>query len=185
MPLLAGSPALNAGDPALAGTPDQRGVARTDGVNIGAFQASATSLVVTAAGSVTAGTPFDFAVTAVDPYGNTDFNYQGTVAFSTQDPAGSFNPTGYSFQPGDHGTAFFPQGATLNTPDNTWDVTATDINSGITGLAYVAVTEGPAPHSGHGRPVHRATPDAAALTQVFTQNALTAPTAGRPPALPA
>jgi hypothetical protein len=142
-------------------------VARTDGVNIGAFQASATSLVVTAPGSVTAGTPFDFAVTAVDPYGNTDLNYQGTVAFSTQDPAGTFNPTAYSFQPGDNGTALFPQGATLNTPNNTWDVTATDTGSGITGLAYVAVTAGPAPQPRHGR----AAPDAAALTQVFAAGA--------------
>jgi hypothetical protein len=41
MAVLPGSPALNAGDPALLGTPDQRGVVRSDGVNIGAYQASA------------------------------------------------------------------------------------------------------------------------------------------------
>jgi hypothetical protein len=66
----------------------------------------------------------------VDPYGNTDTNYQGTVTFSTLDPAGTFNPTCYTFQPGDMGTALFPMGATLNTAGNTWDITATDSVSG-------------------------------------------------------
>ena len=40
MALLAGSPALGAGDPALLGTTDQRGVTRTGVVDVGAFQAS-------------------------------------------------------------------------------------------------------------------------------------------------
>jgi hypothetical protein len=43
------------------------------------------------------------------------------------------------------GTALFPMGATLNTAGSTWDVTATDTTSGITGSAYVAVSAGPAP----------------------------------------
>jgi predicted outer membrane repeat protein len=51
--LLANSPALDAGDPSLGGTPDQRGVVRSGGVNIGAFQASTSSLVVSAPSSVT------------------------------------------------------------------------------------------------------------------------------------
>src|SRR5262249_19266643 len=42
---LAGSPALNAGDPAQLGVPDQRGVVRSGGVNIGAYQASASTYV--------------------------------------------------------------------------------------------------------------------------------------------
>jgi hypothetical protein len=36
MALLSGSPALNKGDPAQLGKPDQRGVVRSGGVNIGA-----------------------------------------------------------------------------------------------------------------------------------------------------
>jgi hypothetical protein len=42
---LAGSPALNTGDPGLLGAPDQRGVVRSGGVNSGAYQASADHLV--------------------------------------------------------------------------------------------------------------------------------------------
>jgi hypothetical protein len=56
---LAGSPALNAGDPAQLGGADQRGVVRSGGVNIGAYQASASSFVLTAPATVTAGTAFD------------------------------------------------------------------------------------------------------------------------------
>ena len=41
MALLPGSPALNNGDPAQLGQADQRGVVRSGGVNIGAYQASA------------------------------------------------------------------------------------------------------------------------------------------------
>jgi hypothetical protein len=78
MPLLAGSPALNAGDPDRAGMADQRGVVRSDRVNIGAFQASAASLLITAPDTVTAGVPFDFTVAAVDIYGNVDISYVGT-----------------------------------------------------------------------------------------------------------
>jgi hypothetical protein len=48
MALLPGSPALNAGDPNQLGTADQRGVLRTGGVNIGAYQASASAFVLTA-----------------------------------------------------------------------------------------------------------------------------------------
>src|SRR5262249_62081145 len=47
MALLADSPALSAGDSAQLGVADQRGVARAGGVNIGAFQASASALVLT------------------------------------------------------------------------------------------------------------------------------------------
>jgi hypothetical protein len=140
MPLLAGSPALNAGDPSQLGMADQRGVVRSGGVNIGAFQASASAFVVTAPATVTAGTPFDVTVTAVDEFGQTALGYTGTVVFSTMDPAGTFNPAGYTFQASDMGTALFPMGATLNTAGSTWDVTATDTTSGITGSAYVAVS---------------------------------------------
>src|SRR5262249_32808178 len=68
---LPGSPARNAGHPGLAGTPDQRGVVRRSGVNIGAYQASASAFVLSAPAAVTAGTPFDLAVQAVDVFGQT------------------------------------------------------------------------------------------------------------------
>jgi hypothetical protein len=81
MALLAGSPALNAGDPAQLGVADQRGVVRTGGVNIGAYQASASVLVFTVSAPVTAGDPFTITVTVQDPYGNTAVGYTGTVHF--------------------------------------------------------------------------------------------------------
>src|SRR5262249_4908735 len=69
MALLAASPALNAGDPAQLGVADQRGVLRTGGVNIGAYQASATAFVLSAPDTVDPGAPFDLTVAAVDPFG--------------------------------------------------------------------------------------------------------------------
>jgi hypothetical protein len=87
-------------------------------------------------------------VIAVDPYGNTDTHYQGTVTFGTSDgDPGVVLPPDYTFQPADGGMVTFPGGATLITPgDQT--LTATDTTSGITGAATVTVTAGPAPGAG-------------------------------------
>jgi hypothetical protein len=86
VPPLAGSPALDAGDPALLGTPDQRGVMRGGGVNIGAFQATAAFFVIDAPNTVTAGEPFDVTVTALDPYGQVAVGYAGGVDLTSTDP---------------------------------------------------------------------------------------------------
>jgi hypothetical protein len=139
VPLLAASPALNAGDPAQLGTADQRGLVRSGGVNIGAFQASAAALLIGAPNGVVAGAPFGVTVTAVDALGQTAVGYTGTVHFSSADPYGAGLPADYPFQPGVAGQAAFPAGATLYTA-GTWDVTATDAGSGITGSANVTVT---------------------------------------------
>jgi len=141
--LLPGSPVLNAGDTTELGIADQRGVIRTGGVNIGAYQASAAAFVLTAPAKVTAGTPFDVTVTAVDPFGQVAFGYTGTIAFSSADPYGASLPANYTFQLSDRGQATFPAGATLYTA-GTWDVTATDTSSGITGTALVNVQAAPA-----------------------------------------
>jgi hypothetical protein len=115
----------------------------TGSANVNVVAAPAVQFLVIAPPSATAGVPFDVTVTAQDPYGNTDTNYQGTIAFSTMDPSGgSFTPAAYTFQPTDMGTATFPGGATLFTL-GTWDVTATDTTSGITGSAFVTVSSGP------------------------------------------
>jgi hypothetical protein len=144
IPLLAGSPAVNAGDPALLGTADQRGVVRSGGVNIGAFQASASQFVVTtdAANPDIAGTFFDVTVTATDPYGNTDTNYGGTVHFTSADGQATL-PADYTFQPSDAGSVTFFGQTALSTA-GTQDVTATDTVSGITGSAFVSVQAAPA-----------------------------------------
>jgi hypothetical protein len=168
----AGATLYTAGTWDVTATDTSSGI--TGSATVTVTPAAAVAFVVTAPDTVVAGTPFDFTVTAVDPYGNTDTNYQGTVVFSTMDPAGTFNPTGYTFQLGDMGTALFPMGATLNAASNTWDITATDTASGITGSAYVTVNDGPAPRPsprrGRGNalaPVADA-PDIWAVDYVFT-----------------
>ena len=143
--LLAGSPALNAGAPDLLGSSDQRGVPRSGGVNIGAFQASATAFLVVAVDMVQAGVPFDVSVTAVDPFGQVAVGYTGTVTFSSADPYGATLPADYTFQSSDAGTVTFAGGATLYTT-GAWDITVTDPDSGITGSGTVTVTPAAADH---------------------------------------
>jgi hypothetical protein len=127
---------------------DQRGVVRSGGVNIGAFQASASVFVLTAPATATAGTPFDVTVTAVDAFGQTAVGYLGTVTLTTSDmDPGVVLPPDYTFQASDAGMVTFPGGVTLITlGDQT--LTATDTVSGITGTATVTVTSGPDTGSG-------------------------------------
>jgi hypothetical protein len=141
MALLPGSPALNAGDLAQLGVPDQRGVVRSGGVNIGAYQASATAFLLDAPAVVTAGVPFDVTVTAVDPFGKVALGYTGTVTFSTSDPdPGVVLPADYTFAASDQGTHTFSGGFTLITPgDQTLTATDTTDNT-IVGSATVTVT---------------------------------------------
>jgi hypothetical protein len=146
MALLAGSPALDTGDPAQSGVADQRGVVRSGGVNIGAYQASASSFIVTAEGTVTAGSPFDVSVTAVDPFGQTAVGYTGTATFSSADPYGATLPADHTFTAVDAGVYPFPGGATLYTA-GAWDVTATDtVTASLTGSAFVFVNPAAAHH---------------------------------------
>jgi hypothetical protein len=137
IPLLAGSPALDAGDPAQLGTTDQRGVARSGGVNIGAFQASAASFVVSAPASATAGVPFEVSVAVYDSFGQVAVGYSGTIHFSTTD--GDPNvvlPMDYTFGIGNGGMVTFSGGVTLIT-SGSQTLTATDLTSGTTGSVIV------------------------------------------------
>src|SRR5262249_54965538 len=96
---------------------------------------------VAAAASVPSGNAFDLTVTALDPYGNIDVNYQGTVTFSTSDSdPGIVLPFDYTFTAADAGVHTFSGGMTLITPGNQ-TITATDTASGIT--RTVTVTVGP------------------------------------------
>jgi hypothetical protein len=88
--LLVGSPALNAGDPAVLMSLDQRGTVRFGFLgtptDIGAFEAEpATQFRLVAPGSVTAGKPFALPVVALDQWGNVASTYTGTVHFSSTD----------------------------------------------------------------------------------------------------
>src|SRR5262249_24430050 len=108
MALLARSPALNAGDPSQANTPDQRGVVRSGGVNIGASQSSASALVLTAPDVVLAGQPFAVTVAAVDVFGQAAAGYSGTVTFSTTDQDKAVVlPADYTFTADDGGVHTF------------------------------------------------------------------------------
>jgi hypothetical protein len=151
MALLPGSPALNAGDPTQLGTTDQRGVARTGGVNIGAYEASATAFLLSAPDTVSSGVPFDVTLTAVDPFGQVAVGYLGTITFSSSDPdTGVVLPADYAFQPSDGGQVAFPGGVTLITPgDQTLTVTDTADNT-LTGSVVVTVSSAAPGTEGHG-----------------------------------
>src|SRR5207244_4433205 len=75
--------------------------------------------LITAAPTAVSGTPFDITVTALDPSGNIDSNYQGTVTFSTTDTdPGVVLPADYTFTTGDvgdNGVHTFPGGVTFVT----------------------------------------------------------------------
>jgi hypothetical protein len=148
MALLPGSPALNAGDATQLGTADQRGVVRSGGVNIGAYQASASAFVLTAPAMVAAGTAFDLTVQAVDPLDQTALGYRGTAHFSSSDPltVPQDLPDNYTFTSADAGMHTFTSGVTLKTAGNQ-SVTATDTaTASITGTATVALTPAAADH---------------------------------------
>jgi hypothetical protein len=158
MALLPGSPALDAGDPDQLGSPDQRGVVRTGGVNIGAYQASATAFLLTAPRRVHAGVPFDVTVTAVDPFGQVAVGYTGTVTFSTSDPRRRVVlPADYTFTLDDGGVHPFTdtgrRETTLRTHGRQTLAVADTADPSLTGQASIRVRRprpapGPAPGPG-------------------------------------
>jgi hypothetical protein len=135
-----------------AGTRDVTGTDTTSGISGVAFvnvqAAPAVAFQVVAPAGATSGVTFDVTVVAVDPYGNTDMNYTGTIHFTTSDmDPGVVLPPDYTFQASDAGMVTFPGGVTLITlGDQT--LTATDTVSGITGTATVTVTSGAGPGAG-------------------------------------
>jgi hypothetical protein len=136
--LLAGSPALNAGDPAQLGVADQRGVVRSGGVNIGAYQASASAFIVTAPATVTSGAPFDLTVKAVDTLGQTAVGYTGTVHFSSTDGQAVL-PGDYTFTAGDNGAHTFSGGATLDTTGDQSITVSDTVVDPLTGSSLITV----------------------------------------------
>jgi hypothetical protein len=146
MALRAGSPALNAGDPDQLGVPDQRGVVRSGGVNIGAYQASASTLAVTGLpSSAVAGIALTATLTAKDIFGQTAVGYTGTAHFSSTEGLAAL-PADYTYTLADGGVHTSAGEVTLYTA-GTWDVTATDtVTSSITGSASVNVTPAAADH---------------------------------------
>ena len=140
---LPGSPALNQGS--LYDDTDQRGVVRTGGTNIGAYQASASAFVLTTPDTVTAGTPFDVIVRAVDPFGQTAVSYTGTGQFGSTDGQAGL-PSDYTFSSGDAGLHTFTGGVTLKTAGNQTVTTTDSATASITGSASVNVNPAAADH---------------------------------------
>ncbi len=150
MALLAGSPAINAGDNTNAPAYDQRGpgFARIVGgtIDIGAFEVQntfnqASSLAVTGFPStITAGSAGSFTVTALNADGSTDTNYTGTVHFTSSDPLAAL-PANYTFTTADAGVHTFS--ATLKTAGNQ-SITATDTTTGSVTGSDTGVTVTPA-----------------------------------------
>jgi hypothetical protein len=110
--LLAASPAINHGDPALQFSLDQRGTVRFHSganppVDIGAFDANSIhGFRIVAPAEVTAGAPFPITVIALDGSGNTASTFLGRIHFSSTDPAAVLPPD-YTFSPSDGGIASF------------------------------------------------------------------------------
>jgi hypothetical protein len=145
VPLMAGSPALDTGDSGQLGTTDQRGVVRSGGVNIGAYQASASAFVLTAPATVTAGTAFDLTVQAVDPFSQTAAGYTGTVTFSSTD-AQAVLPGNYTFKIADAGVVPFTGLTTLLSAGDQTVALADTTAGSITGSAAVFVNPAAADH---------------------------------------
>jgi hypothetical protein len=103
-------------------------------------------LHITVAPTAVTGTPLDVTVTALDPYGNIDTKYQGTVTFATTDPhSGVVLPVDYTFTTGDggdNGVHTFLGGAKL-VAVGAQVLTCTDTASASTGSATITVGPGP------------------------------------------
>ena len=101
-------------------------------------------LQVTLPPTVTAGTPFDITVTAVNAYGMAVTGYQGTITFSTSDPSFMAGvPFNFEFGPADNGRHTFTvanmEPSTLITA-GTQSITATDSKtSTLTGYGTTTV----------------------------------------------
>lgn len=121
---------LHAGDQTLTAT-DTRTLSITDTATVHIHPAPASQFNVNGFSLTTAaGKPHTFTVTALDPYGNVDTNYAGSVVFSSSDPQAGL-PGTYSFVASDAGVHSFT--GTLKTAGRQ-SITATDsANSSVTG----------------------------------------------------
>jgi hypothetical protein len=128
--LLPGSPALDAGSGESTADTDQRGISRVRVIDVGAYQATASQLVLTTASPATAGEPQSVTVTALDLLGNVAYDDLDTVSFASSDPKAILpSPAALS---GGTVSALLAFG----TPGTQW-LTATDA-----GINYTAIQSG-------------------------------------------
>ncbi len=108
--------------------------------------AAASHFQVIAPDTVAHDVPFTVTVLALDPYGNVDTNYTGTVTWSSSDSNAVFDPNPYTFTPDDAGMASFTVTLHLIGFQN---ITVSDAN-GVMGSATISVTLTGGPGDGPG-----------------------------------
>jgi hypothetical protein len=101
-------------------------------------------LHITAASTTVAGTPFDLMVTALDPNGNIDTSYQGTVTFTSSDAYPGVLPTDYTFTSSDQGMHTFSGGVSLYTARIQQLTVQDTANRSLTGTVTLGVVAAPA-----------------------------------------
>ena len=106
---------------------------------------AATRLAVSAPASLTAGSPFDVTVTALDNNGNIAPGYTGTVTFTSPDAHPGVLPADYTFTAGDQGKHTF-SGVILFTAGSQSLSAQDTADSSITSSATIAVAAAPADH---------------------------------------
>jgi plastocyanin len=116
----------------------------TGSASITVSAGATTQLVVSAAASAVAGSPFDVTVRVLDSDGNVVTGYSGTVTISSSDPFPGVLPADYTFTSSDQGTHTFPGGVTLFTAGGQTLTAQDTANSSLTGSAVVAVVAAPA-----------------------------------------
>jgi probable HAF family extracellular repeat protein len=105
----------------------------------------AIQLVLAAPSIVTAGSPFDITVTALDDTGQVATGYTGTVSFTSSDPYTGVLPPEYTFTAADNGTHTFT--GVSHFAAGTQTLTAQDTaNSSLNASATVGVTAAAADH---------------------------------------
>jgi parallel beta-helix repeat protein len=122
--------------------------------------AAAVTLAVTNPVKPATGSPFNVTVSALDPFGNSDPSYKGTVHLSSTDSQGVM-PADYPFTSADAGSHVFS--VTFNTA-GTQTLTATDSAANFTGS--LAITPSAYRYSGTSNAIYVTGPVTATLTSI-------------------
>jgi streptogramin lyase len=101
-------------------------------------------LHITTASTAVSGTAFDITITALDPNGNIDTGYQGTVTFTSSDAYPGLLPADYTFTSAEQGTHTFSGGVTFFTAGTQRLYVQDTANSSLTGSVTVAMVAAPA-----------------------------------------
>jgi hypothetical protein len=137
MALLPGSPALDGGSFLKATATDQRGVLRGRTLDIGAYQATASSLQVTTSSPATAGVQQAATVEAFDSLGQPAFDDMDVLSFSSSDQNAVISGTAALLAAVDN---FF---VTFGTPGQQ-SITARDLRTGLSGTSQNVLVDQPA-----------------------------------------